>query len=256
MIEKKEESFRSTLVVRAIDRSIELFSMLVPAVSVVIPAFNEERTIGDVISKVQAAARSSSVPYEIVVVDDGSVDKTGIVARSHDVRVVCNGKNRGKGVALRKGFECALGDIIVTIDADGSHDPRDIGKLIRPILDGADVVLGCRFADVQGRGTTTRLNLFGSSIINALIWLVTGKRIGDSQTGFRAFRKKVLKEFGILSEGFEVETELTVKMLMNGNDVREVPITIRRRMNGTSRLNPLLDGFRILVAIVKALVQI
>jgi len=204
--------------------------MLVPAVSVVIPAFNEERTIGAVISEVQKAASSGSVSYEIVVVDDGSVDKTRIVAKSRNVRVVCNEKNQGKGVALRKGFECARGDIIVTIDADGSHDPRDIGKLVRPILEGADVVLGCRFADVQGQGTTTRLNLFGSSIINALIWLVTGKRIGDSQTGFRAFRKKILQEFGISSEGFEVETELTVKMLMNGNDVRGVPITIRRRL--------------------------
>ena len=121
--------------------------MLAPAVSVVIPAFNEESTIGDVIRKVQTVSGLGSVPYEIVVVDDGSSDKTVVVAKSHNARVISNWRNRGKGVALKKGFECALGDIIVTIDADGSHDPRDIGKLVRPILDGADVVLGCRFLD-------------------------------------------------------------------------------------------------------------
>ncbi|MGA3193071.1 MAG: glycosyltransferase family 2 protein [Candidatus Bathyarchaeia archaeon] len=226
--------------------------MLAPAVSVVIPAFNEGKSIGDVISKVRTALGLSSVPYEIVVVDDGSSDETGIIARSQNVRVVSNWKNRGKGVALRRGFECALGHIIVTIDADGSHDPRDIGKLVRPILDGADVVLGCRFLDGQGRETTTRLNVFGNSIINFAIWLVTGKKVRDSQTGFRAFRRKVLQEFGISAEGFQVEAELTVKMLMNGNDVREVPITIRKRMDGASRLNPLRDGLKDLLVIMKA----
>jgi len=229
--------------------------MSVPVVSVIIPAFNEDRTIGDLIRKVQTAAGSSSVPYEIVVVDDGSSDKTGIVARSHNVRIVCNGKNRGKGAALRKGFECALGDIIVTIDADGSHDPRDIVKLIRPILNGADVVLGSRFLDIQGRTTTTRLNFLGNSIINFLIWLITGKRISDSQTGFRAYRKKVLKEIGVSADGFQVETELTLKVLMNGNDVREVPIAIKRRAVGTSRLNPLNDGLRILMVILRAVAE-
>jgi glycosyltransferase involved in cell wall biosynthesis len=226
--------------------------MLAQLLSVVIPAFNEESTIGDVISKVQTAAGSSSVPYEIVVVDDGSFDKTGVVAKSHNVRVISNRRNRGKGVALRRGLESALGDIIVTIDADGSHDPKDIGKLIRPILDGADVVLGCRFFDGRGRETTTRLNVFGNSIINFAIWLLTGKRIKDSQTGFRAFRKKILQEVAVSAEGFQVETELTVKMLMNGNDVREVPIAITRRIVGNSRVNPLRDGLKILMAMLKA----
>lgn len=229
--------------------------MFVPTVSVVIPAFNEESTIGDVILKVQTASGLGSVTYEIVVVDDGSVDKTGVVAKSHNARVIRNWRNRGKGVALRRGFESALGDIIITIDADGSHDPRDIGKLVRPILDGADVVLGCRFLDGRSRETTTRLNVFGNYVINFVIWLLTGKRINDSQTGFRAFRKSALQEVRVTTEGFQVETELTVKMLMNGNDVREVPIVIRKRINGVSRLRPLRDGFLIFWAIMKATVE-
>ncbi len=228
---------------------------MAPAVSVVIPAFNEESTIGDVIRELQTVLGLGSVPYEIVVVDDGSFDKTVVVAKSHNARVISNWRNRGKGVALKKGFESALGDIIVTIDADGSHDPRDIGKLVRPILDGADVVLGCRFLDGRGRETTTRLNVFGNSMINFAIWLITGKRVRDSQTGFRAFRKRILQEVAVSAEGFQVETELTVKMLMNGSDVREVPITIRRRIDGASRLNPLLDGLRILLVIMKAAVE-
>jgi glycosyltransferase involved in cell wall biosynthesis len=226
--------------------------MLAPTVSVVIPAFNEESTIGDVIRKVQTASGLASVPYDIVVVDDGSFDNTGVVAKSHNARVISNWRNQGKGVALRRGFESALGDIIVTIDADGSHDPRDIGKLVRPILDGADVVLGCRCLDGRGRETTTRLNVFGNSIINFAIWLLTGKRVKDSQTGFRAFRKKILQEVAVSAEGFQVETELTVKMLMNGNDVREVPIAITRRIVSNSRVNPLRDGLKILMAMLKA----
>lgn len=230
--------------------------MLTPTVSVVIPAFNEESTIGDVILSVQAAFGLGSAPYEIVVVDDGSSDKTVVVASKYNVRVVRNWRNRGKGVALRRGFESALGDIIVTIDADGSHDPRDIGKLLRSILGGADVVLGCRCLDGEGRGTTTSLNIFGNLLINFAIWLMTGKKVKDSQTGFRAFRKKVLEEFKVSAEGFQVETELTVKMLMNGNVVREVPITAKERTAGKSRLNPLVDGLKNLVVILKAAVEI
>jgi len=138
------------------------------------------------------------------------------------------------------------------MDSDGSHDPEDIERLIVPILNGADVVLGSRFAAGQGKNSTKRLHVFGNILINFLIRIMTRKYVTDSQTGFRAYRKKVLQEIDITSEGYHVETELTVKVLKNGNVLKEVPIKINKRMNGCSRLNPLTDGFQIFKTIVKS----
>ena len=223
-----------------------------PAVSVIIPAFNEEKNIDDVLTRLYKAAESNSLPYEIIVVDDGSTDKTKVLACRPEVIVLGNETNQGKGFALQRGFQHAQGDIIVTMDSDGSHDPEDIERLIVPLLNGADVVLGSRFLAGQGNDSTKKLHVFGNILINFLVLVMTGKYITDSQTGFRAYRKKVLQEIDITSEGYHVETELTVKTLRNDNVVEEVPIKINKRMNGCSHLNPLTDGFRIFKTIVKS----
>jgi glycosyltransferase involved in cell wall biosynthesis len=220
-------------------------------ISVIIPAFNEEKSIGDVLTRVFRAVELHSLPCEIIVVNDGSTDRTRKLACNHGATVLCNEKNRGKGHALARGFKTAKGDIIVTMDADGSHNPEDINKLILPILNGADIVLGSRFATGEGKNSTKRLHVFGNLLINFLILMMTGKNVTDSQTGFRAFRKKVLQEIEITSKGYQVETELTVKMLRSGRTVKEVAVISRKRMNGYSRINPFGDGLRILRAILK-----
>jgi glycosyltransferase involved in cell wall biosynthesis len=225
--------------------------ILKPVVSVIVPAFNEERNIGDTLTRICKVVESSSLACEIVVVDDGSTDGTREVAHRHKVVVLHNEKNGGKGSALHQGFKNARGDFMVTIDADGSHNPEDIPKVVDPVFHGADIVLGSRFANGQGKGSTTTLNFFGNKLINLVIWIMSGKRITDSQTGFRAYRRKLIEDLEIISKGYVVETELLMKSLGNGNVVREVPIAIQNRKNGHSHLNPLRDGFGILRSVIK-----
>ncbi len=115
------------------------------SLSVIIPAYNEEKNIEEVLLRTKATMKTLQFPHEIIVVDDGSTDKTRSLAAKHNVTLVNNGRNQGKGHALRMGFEKATGDILVTMDADGSHRPEEIKKLIVPLLNGADVVMGSRF---------------------------------------------------------------------------------------------------------------
>jgi len=220
-------------------------------VSVVIPAYNEEKNIGDILLRTNATLGTIGVPYEIIVVDDGSVDETRLLAMKYKATVLSNGTNRGKGYALKKGIQNANGSMLVTMDADGSHRPEEIPKLIVPLVNGADVVFGSRFIWKQEHDSTKKLHIVGNELFNLLIALLTGKRVTDSQTGFRAYKKRILEEIEITSCGYEVETELTVKSLRNGYAIHEEPVTFQRRKDGSSHLNPLFDGIKILKTIVK-----
>jgi glycosyltransferase involved in cell wall biosynthesis len=223
-----------------------------PTVSIVIPAFNEEATIGNTITRTLTTLEATRLPYEVIVVDDGSTDQTRTRAQHRSVTLLTNGKNQGKGSALKRGFTHATGAIVITIDADGSHDPADIKKLLTPALNGADVVIGSRFANGQGNHATKKLHLIGNHLINLVIRVLTGKHITDSQTGFRALKREVIQEIRIASQGYQVETELTVKSLKNGNHVQEVPIRISPRADGASHLCPLRDGLKIFKTIMES----
>jgi glycosyltransferase involved in cell wall biosynthesis len=222
-----------------------------PVVSIVIPVFNEEKTIGNVIEDTATVMKSLNMPHEIIVVDDGSTDNTRRVAAAYKVKVLSDGKNRGKGYAERKGFEHAQGDIIVTIDGDGAHKPKEISNLITPLLNGTDVAAGSRFLG-RGEYRTSKLNLLGNMMFNMAILMITGRYVTDSQTGFRAIKKEVLKKLNLESEGFDIETEITVKSLRNGFTFREQPITVNRREYNASKLRILSDGAKILKTILKA----
>ncbi|MEM1582444.1 MAG: glycosyltransferase family 2 protein [Candidatus Bathyarchaeia archaeon] len=224
--------------------------MQFPSISVIIPAYNEEETIGYVIEETTKVMDSLGLPYEIIVVDDGSIDRTRERAGNYKVKVLSNGVNRGKGYALRKGFRNAQGNIIITIDADGSHNPEEIPLLIKPILNGADIVAGSRFLG-NGKDHTPKLHLFGNKLINTTIMVLTRKLITDSQTGLRAIKKEVLQKINLESDRFEIETEITVKGLKNGFKYQEVPINCRRRENGKSRIRIISDGIKIFKTIIK-----
>ena len=225
-----------------------------PLVSIVIPAFNEQENIDDILNKTYKTVESNAFPYEIIVVDDGSTDRTRELAYQHKVTVLTNGANKGKGAALRRGFGHAQGEIVVTMDADGSHNPEDIPKLLLQVLNGATLVLGARFASEEGKQSTKKLNLLGNGLINLSIMLLTGKRITDSQSGFRAMRRSFVRELTLTSDGYEVETEVLVKALKNGNIVKEISLGISRRKNGHSHLNPLSDGIKIMRTVVKSVI--
>jgi len=226
--------------------------MDIPIVSVVIPAYNEEKTIDEILLRTYKTMETMGIPYEILMVDDGSSDRTRFLAERHKVTVLTNGTNTGKGHALRKGFKNATGNIIITIDADGSHKPEEIPKLLKPLLKGADIVAGSRFLGNREKDSVKKLHIVGNHLFNFFILLLTRKRITDSQTGFRAFTRKVIQEIEITSEGYEIETELTMKTLRNGYLIQEEPITCEKRKDGCSHLNPLRDGFKIFKNIIKA----
>lgn len=141
-------------------------------VTVVIPAYNEEKTVGNVISETISVMDEMGMPYEVIVVDDGSTDKTGLIASNNKVTLLSNQNNRGKGYSLRKAFQQAQGEIIVTIDSDGEHKPKEIPDLIDPLLNGTDIVSGSRF---MGSNTqvTTNLNRLGNFMFNNAIMALT-----------------------------------------------------------------------------------
>ncbi len=224
------------------------------AISVIIPAYNEEKTIGTVISNTMEIMDNLAVPYEIIVVNDGSTDRTGLVASMHKAIVLTNKVNRGKGYSLRRALKIAQGNIIITLDSDGEHKPKEIPDLLEPLNNGADIVAGSRFLGSQSE-VTTKLNVVGNFLFNAAIMTLTGQRVTDSQTGFRAAKKDVFEKLNLASDGYEIETEITVKSLVSGFVLKEQPISVERRKYSVSKLKILSDGAKILKTIVKSTFQ-
>lgn len=219
-------------------------------ISVIIPAYNEEKSIGNVIEKTAQVLDDMKAPYEIIVVDDGSTDNTRRAASQHKVQVISYPTNMGKGYAVRKGFQSAEGEILVTIDADGAHSPKEIPDLVTPLFNGTDIAAGSRFL---GKGyRTSRLNRIGNSFFNMTIQVLTGKYVTDSQTGFRAIKRQVLEQLNLTSNGFEIETEITLKSLKNGFKFQEKPIFCKKRQFNKSKIRILSDGTKILKTILKA----
>jgi glycosyltransferase involved in cell wall biosynthesis len=220
-------------------------------ISVIIPAYNEEKTIGNVLEETIQVMDALGLAYEIIVVDDGSVDRTREIASRYKATVLSNGRNHGKGYALKKGFQHAQGDIVITVDADGAHNPKEIPDLINPLFNGVDIVAGSRFLGNE-KDHTSKLNIVGNYIINAIIMAFTRRMITDSQTGLRAFKKEFLQKISLESEGYEIETEITVKSLKNGFKLKEIPISCKRRKYNASKLKILPDGLKILKTILKS----
>lgn len=219
-----------------------------PVVSIVIPVFNEEHTLGKVIQGVKETMKRLGLSFEVLVVDDCSTDNSlGISLRSN-VRVLQIMEHRGKGYALRAGFRKVRGEIIVTIDSDGSHSPEELPKLVEPILSGeADFVIGSRFLD-KNNIFQNKFNKVGVQLLNILVKALTGKGVSDSQSGYRAFKSVMLKLVDLKSNGYEIESEMLVKAFRIGVRTKEVPIKFIQRTHGKSKLDPLKDGVKIFTA--------
>jgi glycosyltransferase involved in cell wall biosynthesis len=220
--------------------------------SVVIPIFNEEPTIVDVIGRLKATMQKIGFKHEIIVVDDCSEDRSLEISKSQSVKVYSLKKHMGKGYALRVGFAKAKGEIIATIDSDGSHRPEELPLLLTPILqDQADFVIGSRFLH-EKPASARKLNAIGVRLFNVLIKIFTRAEVSDSQSGYRAMKTEILKNLRLRSSEYEIESEMLVKTAQRGFRVKEVPISFEQRTYGTSRLDPMVDGFKILLSIVLA----
>ncbi len=221
-------------------------------VSVIIPAYNEGDTVAKVVEATAQIMEIYGAPFEIIVINDGSTDNTEVAALStHKATVLSNKTNRGKGYCLREALTLAKGNIIVTLDSDGEHKPKEIPDLIDPLLEGNDIVSGSRVL-CSNHDVTTKIHRLGNSLFNAAIMALTGSVITDSQTGFRAMKRGALDRLALESDGYEIETEIAVKSLRNGFSFKEVPISIQRREYNISKIRLLSDGRKILTTIIKS----
>lgn len=202
-------------------------------VTVVIPTKNEERTIEQMIDSVKAYAE------EIIVVDGRSTDNTLDIAQQAGAGILVD-QGRGKGNGLRMALAEARGEIVVFIDADGSHDAKDIPRLVKPIADGrADLVIGSRMlggSDEFHGDMSNWVRTVGSGILTLAINYRWGVRLTDCENGFRAVSCKVAQSLNLKSNGFEIEQEMVMKALKKGYRVAEVPSHEYPRIFGKSRI--------------------
>ncbi|MGA3059310.1 MAG: glycosyltransferase family 2 protein [Candidatus Bathyarchaeia archaeon] len=220
--------------------------------SIIIPVYNEELTIGNIIDRVKIAMQQAGLKNEIIVVDDCSYDKSIEVAKKHSAKIYMLKKHLGKGYALRAGFAKAKGDIIITIDSDGSHRPEELSEVLAPVQqDQADLVIGSRYLNNKPVAAR-RLNALGVRIFNIFIQMLTGVAITDSQSGYRAMKREVLKSQKPKSGGYEIESEMLVKTAKKSFRITEVPISFEQRTYGRSGVDPMIDGIKILISIVSA----
>lgn len=199
--------------------------------SVVMPVFNEERTLEEIVSQVLA----TPFEKEILLVDDGSIDRTReIILRLEqehpEIRAILHAENKGKGGALATGFEAATGDLVIIQDADLEYDPTDYPKLVEPIEQGeADVVYGSRFLGGEGERVHFFWHTLGNRLLTGFSNLCTGWKLTDMETCYKVFSVDVARKLRIQSRTFAVEPEMTAKFARLGLRVKEVPIRYKNR---------------------------
>jgi len=214
-------------------------------ITVILPAFNEEVSIGSMVLLTKRYAD------RVIVVDDGSSDRTVEIARKVGAEVIVHETNKGKGVALKTGFEAAEGsDIIVTMDSDGQHNPAEIPKLVAPIIEGkADMVNGSRYLNNLDKNTPIYRRV-GQTVLDKFTNINSGVKVTDSQSGFRAFAGYTKDFFRFQSNGMAIESEMLADIGKAGVRVKEVEIGVRYDVD-CSTVNPIKHGLGVLVRILK-----
>lgn len=221
--------------------------------SVVIPCYNEVRTIRNIVDRVRAAPVADK---EIIIVDDCSRDGTRDLLRTEIAplvdQILYHEVNQGKGAALRTGFQAATGDVVIVQDADLEYDPVEYPNLLKPIVDGkADVVFGSRFAGGQPHRVVYFWHMVGNKFLTLLSNMATNINLTDMETCYKLFRREVIRQIAIEENRFGFEPEITAKVAKLGVPIYEVGISYYGRTYAEGKKIGWRDGFRALWAIFK-----
>ncbi|MHA1830861.1 MAG: glycosyltransferase family 2 protein [Candidatus Helarchaeota archaeon] len=218
-------------------------------ISIIIPAYNEGKIIKDFLLSIP-----KELEHEIIVVDDGSTDNTYQQAKYNGAKVVKNKYNMGYGASILNGIKYATGDIIVTVDADGQNNPKEIKNLVEPIIKGeVECTIGSRTIGWIEKPIPLYKRI-GEMFVHLIIKICYRQKITYSQSGFRAIKKEIIEKLGPFEEKrFGFSTELLVKILKNRIKIKEIPISFYERKVGKSHINVLKDGLRILWVLFKTM---
>jgi len=219
--------------------------------SVVIPVYNEAETIEHVISRVQAVP----LEKEIIVVDDFSTDGTRErlqnMSHAENVKIVYHSQNRGKGAALRTGFNSVTGEVVIIQDADLEYDPREYPRLLEPIIDGrADIVYGSRFLGDGPHRVLFFWHYVGNKFLTLMSNAMTNLNLTDMETCYKVFRRQVLEHINLKSNRFGFEPEFTAKVAKNGFRIYEVGISYSGRNYAEGKKITWKDGFKAIFCII------
>lgn len=228
--------------------------------SIIIPVYNEEKTINQILEKLEKV-KIPDVLKEIIVVDDGFTDSSKFKVRRaklNNIKLISHEKNLGKGTAVRTGIKSSTGDYILIQDADSEYNPKFIPELLKPIITGeTQIVYGTRLKclpHLRGEEKTFRflLHYLGSRILSFLTGLLYGQFLTDIETGYKIFPKKAVENLPILARSFDFEPEITVKLLKRGYRILEIPIVINPRgYKEGKKLNTFKDGLITLWTLLK-----
>jgi dolichol-phosphate mannosyltransferase len=219
--------------------------------SVIIPVYNEARTIEEILKRVEAV----DIPKEVIIVDDGSTDGTcdylKSIKRTGELKVFYHARNKGKGAAIRTAISHVTGDIIIIQDADLEYDPQDYHEVIAPIVEGrANVVYGSRYINPENDLPFTHFKV-GVLVLTALANWLYSARITDEATCYKAFRADVLRSLPLKCKRFEFCPEVTAKVRKRGYRIEEVPISYRYRTTREGKKINWKDGLEAAIALIK-----
>jgi glycosyltransferase involved in cell wall biosynthesis len=215
------------------------------SLSIIIPAYNEERGLDRALGRLMPVAREKR--YEVIVIDDGSTDTTAAVAERHGAKVVSHQGNKGYGAALKTGIRSASHELVLMMDSDGQHDPSMIAALLQE-MHRYDMVVGARRKMVGIRAP-------GKKLLSMVANFLSGVKIPDLNSGLRVFRKSAIKSFlHFCPNGFSFTTTITLAYLREGYSVKYVPIDVEKRIGRASTVAFLRDGYGAFMLIVRVIV--
>lgn len=228
--------------------------------SIIIPVYNEEKTIGRILSIIKNLKLSSKIEKEIIIIDDGSTDATFQIIKeekSKDIKIFKHEKNLGKGVAVRTGFKNSTGEFIIIQDADLEYNPNDYEKLLLPILEHkTQIVFGTRLKDYPlkfwGKNKTVLpTHLLANKFLTFLTNILFGSNLTDMETCYKVFKKSVISEIKLKCNRFDFEPEFTAKVLKKGFKILEIPIVTNPRSYSEGKKIGFFDGLMAIWTLLK-----